>query len=452
MVQNASAPTTDDPPGQDNAPDPLTKVRSRAYLGLLAFAALAGVPIAAFAYWFLKLAANVQTWVYSDLPEAVGFTHPPTWWPIPPLVVAGIVVGLVVRYSPGHGGHSPADGFHTGGFATPVELPGIALAAVAGIGLGAVVGPEAPLIALGGGLAYLLIRLTRRNTAPAVDAVVAATGSFAAVSTLLGSPLIGAFLLMEASGLGGLTATAALLPGLLGAGVGALIFVGFGSWTGYGTFSLTIPDVPPAHVPTAAELGWALAVGLAAAPVCWAVRHLALTVRSLVTRRTVVLTPLVGLVVAGLAIGYAEIADRPASEVLFSGQNALPGLISHSASYSVGTLLLLLVCKALAYGFSLSSFRGGPIFPAMFLGAAGGVALSHVPGLDLAAAAGTGIGAMTAGMLQLPMTAVLLATLFLGSDGITVLPLVIVAVVVSYVTSVHLAKFPAPGPGRESRS
>ncbi len=46
----------------------------------------------------------------------------------------------------------------------------------------------------------------------------------------------------------------------------------------------------------------------------------------------------------------------------------------------MGALLLLVVCKGLAYGFSLSSFRGGPTFPAMFIGAAGGIALSHLPG------------------------------------------------------------------------
>ncbi len=46
---------------------------------------------------------------------------------------------------------------------------------------------------------------------------------------------------------------------------------------------------------------------------------------------------------------------------------------------------------------------------------------------------GMGIGAMVAAMLRLPMTAVLLATLLLASDGIAVMPLVIVAVVTAYV-------------------
>lgn len=66
--------------------------------------------------------------------------------------------------------------------------------------------------------------------------------------------------------------------------------------------------------------------------------------------------------------------------MLFSGQDALGPLISQSADHSVAALVLLLVCKGLPYSASLPSFRGGPEFPAMFLGSAGGIALSHLPG------------------------------------------------------------------------
>jgi H+/Cl- antiporter ClcA len=112
----------------------------------------------------------------------------------------------------------------------------------------------------------------------------------------------------------------------------------------------------------------------------------------------------------------------------------------------VGAVLLLLVCKGLAYSASLSSFRGGPIFPSMFIGAAGGVALSHLPGLPLVPAVAMGIGAMMTVMLRLPMTSVLLPVLLLSTDGLAVTPLVIVAVVVAYVLSARLS--PAPVPAR----
>ena len=72
---------------------------------------------------------------------------------------------------------------------------------------------------------------------------------------------------------------------------------------------------------------------------------------------------------------------------------------------------------------SLSSFRGGPIFPATFIGAAGGIALSHLPGLPLIAGVAMGIGALGKVMLTLPLTSVLLATLLLASNGLAVMPL-----------------------------
>ena len=82
----------------------------------------------------------------------------------------------------------------------PIELPGIALASFATLSLGVVLGPEAPLIAIGSGLGVLAVHLLKRDAPETAVMVIGAAGSFAAISTLLGSPLVGAFLLMEASG------------------------------------------------------------------------------------------------------------------------------------------------------------------------------------------------------------------------------------------------------------
>ena len=441
-------------PAKATAANPLDALRSRSYLALLVLAGLIGAPVSAIAYGFLALVSKLQGWIFSDLPKGLGFHGEPMWWPVLPLVLAGVLVALVIRYLPGRGGHSPADGFKAGaGPPGPAELPGVLLAALATLSLGVVLGPEAPLIALGGGLGVLALRLANRGAPARASAMVAAAGSFAAISTLLGSPLLGAFLLMEASGLGGATLEVVLLPGLLAAGIGSLIFTGLDSLTGLGTFSLAIPNLPHLGPPTVGEFGWSIAIGVMAALVGSGIRWLGLLLRDRVERRMLVLTPLAGLAVAGLAIAYAAGTGKGSSEVLFSGQDALGPLISHSAGYTVGALVLLVVCKALAYGTSLSSFRGGPIFPAMFIGAAGGIALSHLAGLPLVAGVAMGIGGMSVAMLRLPMTSVLLATLLLASDGLEVVPLAIVAVVVSYVVSVRLTPVPAadaadgPAPG-----
>ncbi|WP_329129108.1 chloride channel protein [Streptomyces sp. NBC_01476] len=441
-----SDPTAAGPPVEDpaaaSAADPFAPLRTRPYAVLLVLAGFAGVVVSAGAYGFLQAVDHLQTALYQDLPTGLGFHRTPEWWPFVLLAPSGVLVALTVRYLPGNGGHQPAEGLNTKGAAPAAELPGILLAALASLAFGAVIGPEAPLIALGGGLARYGFRLLRPDAPATTQAVVAAAGSFAAISALLGSPLLGAFLLMEASGLGGPTLGVVLLPGLLAAGIGSLIFTGLGSWAGVGSGTLTIPSLPPVGRPDIAQFGWALVIGLAAAFAGTGVLRLARHLQPRVNRRRLWWTPVMGTVVAGLAVAYAEGTGKQTADVLFSGQSALPGLLIHHAGYSAGTLTLLVVCKALAYAVSLSAFRGGPIFPAMFVGAAGGIALSHLPGLPYVAGAAVGMGAMSVAVLRLPMTSVLLATLLLGHDGVTVMPLVIVAVVVSHVTAARLA--PAP--------
>ncbi len=126
-----------------------------------------------------------------------------------------------------------------------------------------------------------------------------------------------------------------------------------------------------------------------------------------------------------------------------SGPRTAPSpSVASAATYPLGTLLLLGPFKALAYALSLSAFRGGPVFPSMFIGAVLGITISGLPGMELAAAIGTGIGAMCCAMLRLPLTSVLLATLLMGTDGLTVMPQVVVAVVVSFVIT---ALLPTPG-------
>jgi len=168
------------------------------------------------------------------------------------------------------------------------------------------------------------------------------------------------------------------------------------------------------------------------------IRRIGLLLQPVVERRMVLLTPVVGGAVGLTVVLFTETTDRPASNVLYSGQDQLPGLIETASGWTVGALVMLALCKGLAYGLSLSSFRGGPVFPGMFIGATIGIALSHLPGLPMIAGAAMGIGAMTAALLQLPLVAVLLPTLFLQADGVNLMPLVIVSVVVSYVISARI--------------
>lgn len=425
------------------APNPIELLRSKQYIGLLLLGAIVGVPVAAVAYFFLKAVAVVQNYVFATLPSDLGFDSPPAWWSIAPLMLSGLLVALTIQHLPGESGHKPAEGFHAGGPVQPIELPGIFLAAFATLSLGVVLGPESPLIAIGSGLGVLAVHLIKRDAPASAAMVIGGAGSFAAVAALLGSPLAGAFLMMEAAALGGGMMGVILLPGLLAAGIGALIYVGLDNWTGFGTFSLGIPDIPTMGTPTVGQFLWAIAIGVLAAMLGAAITRLALFLQPIVERRMVLLMPLVGLSIGVMVLIFVAATDKPAAEVLFSGQNQLAPLIDGAAGWTVGALLLVVICKALAYGAALSSFRGGPVFPGMFIGAAGGLLLSHLPGLPMIAGVAMGIGAMAVAMLNLPFVSVLLVVIFLQADGLALTPVVIVAVVVSYVVSAHLRPVPA---------
>ena len=76
-------------------------------MALLVLGALVGAPVAAVAYGFLKLVDVATEWLFTTLPDDLGFDAPPTWWPLPVLVVAGLAVGIIVQYLPGREATSP---------------------------------------------------------------------------------------------------------------------------------------------------------------------------------------------------------------------------------------------------------------------------------------------------------------------------------------------------------
>ena len=162
----------------------------------------------------------------------------------------------------------------------------------------------------------------------------------------------------------------------------------------------------------------------------WGARAL----QPLVERRLVVLLPVAGLAVAGLAIAFAQATDHGPREVLFSGQDQLPGLVEDAGGWSVGALALVLVLKSVAWSISLAGFRGGPTFPGLYLGAAAGVLASHLPGFTLTPAVAVGMGAAVVAVLRLPLAAVVMVALLTEKAGTGAEPLAIVGVVVAFIT------------------
>lgn len=160
--------------------------------------------------------------------------------------------------------------------ATPVDLPGILLAGLAGIGFGIVLGPEAPLLALGPALAMMTVALVRRDMPPRVLQIVGAAGAFAEVSFLLVSPLI----------------AAPLRP---------------------------LRHLPAYGHPTIGQFGWTIAPALSVALIARLIIRGGFAIHRIAAPRPLLVLPIVGLVVAGLAILFSQAEGHSVNDVLFSG-------------------------------------------------------------------------------------------------------------------------------------
>lgn len=429
-------------------PDPAATLRSKRFVALLVLASLVGVAVSIVAWGFLELLHYIQEWVFTDIPRDLGYESTPLFWYPPVLAIAGLVAAFAIVRLPGGGGHVPADGLKTDP-TQPIEVPGVILAALASIGLGLVVGPEAPLIAIGGGLGIFAARQLQKAAPDEVGAILGAAGAFSALGFLFGSPLIAAVLLIEATGLGGPRLPLVLLPGLLASGIGSLTWIGLGSLTGLSTSDISISslDLPAFPQPELSDFGWTILLAAAVAVATFAIFRLARETHGVAVRKPFLLLPVVGLAVSGLAIGFSEAADKSVSDVLFSGQDAVGGLVANPGAWSLGALALLIACKGIAYGLSLGSFRGGPAFPAIFLGAAGGLMAAQLPGFSVTPAVTVGIGAAVVSVLRLPLSAVVLAVVLTSGSGAGAGPLVIVGVVVAYLVTLGLsARQPSEAP------
>ncbi|MGZ4332378.1 MAG: chloride channel protein, partial [Solirubrobacteraceae bacterium] len=235
---------------------------------------------------------------------------------------------------------------------------------------------------------------------------------------------------------------------LLAAGIGSLVSLGMGSFTGLSTsaYALGPLALTGAPRPTAGAFGWTIALAAAIAAVTsLVIRGGRLTHQLVAPRRMLLLLPAIALIIGGLAIAFEQVTGHGSSEVLFSGQDQLPGLVSQAGTWSLAALAWLVVFKGIAYGLSLGAYRGGPTFPALFLGTAAGIMCSHLPGFPIQAGIGVGMGAAVVAVLRLPLSAVVIATLLTVHASDRVEPLIIVGVVVAYVVTLLVSPRPAAG-------
>jgi H+/Cl- antiporter ClcA len=392
----------------------------RAYLKLVLLGAAIGIPAALIAAVFLAAVHELEDWLWPDDAQ---------WYRIIGLPVAGAAIVLAARkLLPGDGGHPPLEGI--GGGATPLaHAPGIALAALGTLAFGAVLGPEAPLIALGSVTGVAAARLAKLG--PKETAVLGTAGSFSAVSALFGGPLVAGMLMVESAVGLGAAVLPTLLPGLVAAAIGYVLFVGLGDWGGLESTALAFPGLPEYDTTYVIDLVLAVVVGIVTAVLVAAVRQAAKRVDA-GQRANLPAALLAGGLAVGLLAYLTEALGGHWDETLFSGQSAVPELIAEG---SVAVVLLVLTTKAIAYAICLGcGFRGGPVFPAIFLGV--GIATIPVIVVDMSPTAAVAIGTaagMAAGT-RLLFAAVLFAGLLVGTAGVDAIPAAVLAGAAAWLT------------------
>jgi H+/Cl- antiporter ClcA len=355
------------------------------------------------------------------------------------LPVAGAALVFAARrVLPGDGGHSPLDGFGASEPTPVAYMPGVALAAVGTLAFGAVLGPEAPLIALGSAVGLAVTHFV--DVDPAHHRILAMAGAFSAISALFGGPIAAGILLIEAGiGMGKLLIPL-MIPGLVAAAIGYLLFTGFGNWGGLEETTLAVPGLPRYEGVELGDLLVAVVAGILIALVLEAAFALARRIAAREARIGMGKFLLAGGLGIGLTALAADALGADSQDVLFSGQASIPALVAES---SAGVVAVLLVAKGLAYAISLGcGFRGGQVFPAIFLGIA--VAMFAVVFFDvsptLAVAAGTAAG--SAAVTRLLFASIVIGSILVGSAGADAVPAAIMAGVAAWVTVMALERVP----------
>ncbi|MGC4174288.1 ion channel protein [Demequina sp.] len=321
------------------------------------------------------VAGQLEDGLWDSLPDALGVDGSGALWIVAVLTATGIAVGIVVWLAPGHAGEDPAKTELVSSPLRLAALPGVAIALILGLAGGVSLGPENPIIAVAVGLSvWLAARITPKT--PAGTIVIIATAGI--LGAMFGSPLAAALLLTEMIGemkQGGPMWDKLFAP-IIAASVGSVVTILIGE-------SMTLPKLPAYTLDNAIDLVSALAVAAAAASL-GVLTAIALPPihRALHTLKH----PVLYLGVGGLILGVLGAIGGPVT--LFKGADQSAELVTEAATMSPGHLALVTFVKIAALLVAAgASFRGGRIFPSMFIGVALGLFINGlIPGIPVAIA------------------------------------------------------------------
>ena len=319
----------------------------------------------------MKIASVLQNLLWQRLPGTLGIAQDSPLWIIGVLTLTGIAVGLVIRFSQGHAGPDPACEPLIGAPVPPSALPGLIVALILGLAGGVSLGPEHPIMTVNIALAVaigarLLPRVNRMEWT-----ILASAGTSGA---LFGTPVAAALIFSQTlNGSSEVPLWDRLFAPLMAAAAGALT-------TGlffHPHFSLPIAHYGQMEMTDILSGAIVAAIAIAAGMVAvWCLPRLHAMMHQMKN-------PVLVLGIGGFILGILGVIGGPVS--LFKGLDEMQQMVANQA-FSTSDYFLLAVIKLAALVVAAASgFRGGRIFPAVFVGVALGLMLhEHVPAVPAA--------------------------------------------------------------------
>ena len=319
----------------------------------------------------MKIASVLQNLLWQRLPGTLGIAQDSPLWIIGVLTLTGIAVGLVIRFSQGHAGPDPACEPLIGAPVPPSALPGLIVALILGLAGGVSLGPEHPIMTVNIALAVaigarLLPRVNRMEWT-----ILASAGT---IGALFGTPVAAALIFSQTlNGSSEVPLWDRLFAPLMAAAAGALT-------TGlffHPHFSLPIAHYGQMEMTDILSGAIVAAIAIAAGMVAvWCLPRLHAMMHQMKN-------PVLVLGIGGFILGILGVIGGPVS--LFKGLDEMQQMVANQA-FSTSDYFLLAVIKLAALAVAAASgFRGGRIFPAVFVGVALWLMLhEHVPAVPAA--------------------------------------------------------------------
>ncbi|EFF9656427.1 TPA: ion channel protein [Escherichia coli] len=319
----------------------------------------------------MKIASVLQNLLWQRLPGTLGIAQDSPLWIIGVLTLTGIAVGLVIRFSQGHAGPDPACEPLIGAPVPPSALPGLIVALILGLAGGVSLGPEHPIMTVNIALAVaigarLLPRVNRMEWT-----ILASAGT---IGALFGTPVAAALIFSQTlNGSSEVPLWDRLFAPLMAAAAGALT-------TGlffHPHFSLPIAHYGQMEMTDILSGAIVAAIAIAAGMVAvWCLPRLHAMMHQMKN-------PVLVLGIGGFILGILGVIGGPVS--LFKGLDEMQQMVANQA-FSTSDYFLLAVIKLAALVVAAASgFRGGRIFPAVFVGVALELMLhEHVPAVPAA--------------------------------------------------------------------